>query len=106
MSISTCIAFLFVILVASAYVPRLTAGSKKENEVVAAVDRAEADRETTLLGYSVHESYTLFRRGDADPTAVMDVATTFVKDKGKAYKIVSESGSWTGKFVLHKILQN
>lgn len=102
----TCIAFLLFISMVGAYVPRLTAGSQKESEVVAAVDRAEEDRETKLLGYSVQESYALFRRADADPSAVMDVATTYAKNKGKAYSIVSESGSRTARFVLRKILQN
>ena len=84
----------------------ITAASQKESEVVAAVNRAEEDREANLLGYSVQESYALFRRADADPSAVMDVATTYSKDKGKIYNVVRESGSRTGKFVLHKILRN
>jgi hypothetical protein len=36
----------------------------------------------------------------------MEVSTTYLKDKGKTYKIVSEAGSRTGRFVLKKILQN
>ena len=103
---NTCIAFLLFISVSGAYVPRVTAASQKESKVVAAVNRAAEDRETKLLGYSVQESYALFRRADADPSAVMNVAATYAKDKGKIYNVVSESGSRTGKFVLHKILQN
>ena len=100
-----CIAALLFISIVRTDVPRLAAGSQKESEVVAAVDRAAEDRETKLLGYSVQESYALFRRADADPSAVMNVATTYAKE-GKVYNIVSESGSRTGKFVLHKILEN
>ena len=73
---------------------------------MAAVGKAEEGREARLLGYSVQELYALFRRGDENPSAVMDVSTTYLKDKGKTYKIVSESGSQTGRFVLKKILQN
>lgn len=101
-----CIAALLFISIVRTDVPRLAAGSQKESEVVAAVDRAAEDRETKLLGYSVQESYALFRRADADPSAVMNVATTYAKGKGKVYNVVSESGSRTGKFVLHKILEN
>lgn len=106
MSIFGCIAFLLFLLVPGAYVPRLTAASQKEGRVVAEVDKAAEDRESKLLSYSVQESYALFRRADADPAAVMDVSTTYSKDKGKVYKIISESGSRTGRFVLHKVLQN
>ena len=101
-----CIALALFSLALLAYVPRLAAASHKESEVITAVDKAEADRETRLLGYSVQESYALFRRGDANPSALMDVSTTYTKDKGKTYQTVNESGSRTGRFVLHKILQN
>jgi len=71
-----------------AYIPRVTAASRNQTEILEAVEKAEKDREARLLGYSVHESYALFRRGDRDPSAVMDVATTYIKDKGKSYQVV------------------
>jgi hypothetical protein len=83
-----------------------SAGVSSERDVVAAVDRAKRDREAKLLGYSVQESYALFRRGETKASAEMVVSTTYIKNKGKSYQILRESGSTTGRFVLQKILQN
>ncbi len=106
MSLFLGIVFLLMMSARLAYPPDVAAASQRETEVVAAVDKAEEDREARLLGYSVQESYALLRRGDTNPSAVMDVSTTYQKDKGKTYKIVNESGSRTGRYVLKKILQN
>ena len=101
-----CLVIVLMISARLAYIPRVTAGSRNQTEILDAVEKAEKDREARLLGYFVHESYALFRRGDRDPSAVMDVATTYIKDKGKSYQVVRESGSRIGRFILKKILQN
>src|SRR5690349_1191425 len=80
--------------------------SRTPEDVIKAVDRAEDWREQELREYTVRERYTLFRRGDSSPTAIIVTKTMYAKGSGKTYQIVSESGSWAGKLVLHKILQS
>lgn len=80
--------------------------SRTPLDVTRGVDQAEYSREKNLAGYTVQERYTLFRRGENTPAALLVVETTYNRSNGKAYRVISESGSWAGKFVLHKILQN
>lgn len=77
-------------------------------QVIAKIDAAVKTRVDTLASYTVTEHYTLFRGNDqTHPAAEMTVHTTYRRESGKSYEIVSESGSaFLRKMVLHSILDN
>jgi hypothetical protein len=76
--------------------------------VVRGVDASVKNRIDQLASYTVTEHYLVFRgRGDAKQVADMVVETTFRKNSGKTYKIISQSGSsfWRNE-VLNRLLEN
>lgn len=73
-------------------------------EVIKRIDQAGYAREQNLVGYTVREKYSLFRRGDDTPAAVIVVDTSYKKGSGKTYNVASESGSTSGKLVLRRVL--
>lgn len=79
-----------------------------QNAVIQGIDRSVVRRDNNVLGYTVTENYTVFRNGDAaHPAAQMSVQTTYAKDTGKSYRILSESGSaLLRKEVLERALEN
>ena len=71
------------------------------------VDASVHAREDNLLGYTVTEHYAVFRNHDEQhPAAEMVVKTSYQKDVGKNYTIVSESGSGLLRKVLETVLDN
>lgn len=63
-------------------------------EVVRQIDAAVALRVNSIAGYTVTEHYAVFHGDDqVHSTAEMTVKTTYKKQAGKSYDIVSESGS-------------
>jgi len=61
-----------------------------------------------IAGYTVTEHYAVYRNKDEEhPVAEMTVKTTYKKETGKSYAIVSQSGSEIiRKLVLGSILDN
>jgi negative regulator of sigma E activity len=76
--------------------------------VLRGIDTAVEAREAGLLSYTVTEHYVVFRNKDLDhPAAEMTVKTTYQRDQGKSYEVVSETGSdLLRKEVLGSILDN
>jgi membrane peptidoglycan carboxypeptidase len=72
------------------------------------IDASVAARDENLLGYTVTEVYRVYRGADrTHPAAQMMVKTTYRKESGKSYVIVSQSGSeLLLKEVLGRILDN
>jgi hypothetical protein len=72
------------------------------------LDAAVKARFENTLGYTVNEHYAVFRSNDEiHPVAEMSVKTTYRKESGKTYTILSESGSAImRKFVLGPLLDN
>jgi len=72
------------------------------------IDRSVMHRDDNLLGYTVTEHYTVFRNGDdAHPAAEMTVKTTYEKNEGKSYQVLSERGpTLLRKEVLERALEN
>lgn len=65
-----------------------------EADAIRGIDSSVAAREVNLLTYTVTEHYAVFRNQDkVHPAAEMTVKTTYQKDKGKSYEVLSESGS-------------
>ncbi len=76
--------------------------------IVHGVDASVKNRIDRLGSYTVNEHYALFRgKDETHPTAEMLVKTTYRKQTGKSYDIVSESGSsfWRNE-VLATLLDN
>jgi hypothetical protein len=76
--------------------------------VVRGVDASVQNRIDRLAGYTVTEHYAVFRgKDETHPAAEMLVKTTYRKQTGKSYEIVSQSGSslWRNE-VLHTLLDN
>jgi hypothetical protein len=76
--------------------------------VVRGVDASVKDRLDRLTSYTVTEHYAVFRgHDDTNPTAEMLVKTTYRKETGKNYEILSQSGSslWRNE-VLKTLLEN
>src|SRR5438105_6531710 len=76
--------------------------------VIHQVDAAVKARTDNVEGYSVTEHYAVYRSKDEiHPVAEMKVVTTYRKDSGKSYTIVSQTGSSiVRKLVLGSILNN
>lgn len=76
--------------------------------IIRGVDAAVKARLDGIAGYTVTEHYAVYRGGDeAHPAAEMTVKTTYERETGKSYAILSKSGSAVlQKFVLDSILEN
>ncbi len=79
-----------------------------EASILRGVDAAVKARVDSIAGYTVTEHYAVYRNNDeVHPAAEMTVKTTYRKETGKSYAIVSESGSAIlRKLVLSSILDN
>jgi hypothetical protein len=76
--------------------------------IVRGVDASVRSRIDRLAGYTVTEHYAVFRgKDEAHPAAEMLVKTTYTRQNGKSYEIISQSGSslWRNE-VLHTLLDN
>lgn len=72
------------------------------------IDAAVKARQDGIEAYTVTEHYAVFRNKDeTHPAAEMTVKTTYRRETGKSYAILSESGSaLLRNLVLHAILTN
>ena len=97
---------LFCLLVAMPAAAISQSAQPDEAAIIRGIDAAVQTRLDTLEGYTVTEHYTVYRNGDeAHPAAEMTAKTTYARDSGKSYQILSESGSTTiQRVVLHPIL--
>lgn len=79
-----------------------------EPAVIRGVDAAVHARFDAIAAYTVTEHYAVFRGGDEKtPAAEMTVKTTYQRDTGKSYEVLSETGSETlRKLVLDAILDH
>ncbi len=87
---------------------RMSAEQLDESAVIRQIDASVRSRLDVVMGYSVTESYAVFRGGDeVHPVAEMSVKTDYRKEAGKTYTILSESGSaLVRKAVLGTILDH
>jgi len=76
--------------------------------VLRQVDAAVKARIDGIAGYTAIEHYAVFRNKDeSHPAAEMTVKTTYKRETGKSYEILSESGSGMMRsLVLNTILDN
>ena len=76
--------------------------------VIQGIDASVNARDAEVVGYIVNEHYAVFRNRDqVKPVAEMTVKTTYRKEVGKSYVVLSETGSeMFRKQVLDTILDN
>jgi hypothetical protein len=76
--------------------------------ILGSVDAAVRARIDGIAEYTATERYAVFRNGDeTHPVAEMTVKTTYKREGGKSYQILTESGSaMIRNLVLHAILEN
>ena len=73
--------------------------------VLQGIDASVHAREDHLLGYSVTEHYAVFRKHDElHPAAEMVLKTTYQRDSGKNFNVVSSSGSLLLRKLLDEVL--
>jgi hypothetical protein len=79
-----------------------------EVSIVQHIDRVIMARFEAVLGFTVTEHYAVYRNSDErNPAAEMTLKTTYNKDTGKSYVIITETGSEILKhFVLDALLEN
>lgn len=77
-------------------------------DVLRHIDAAVLARVNRIAGYTVIEHYAVYHGDDqTHPTAEMTVKTTYQRDAGKSYQILSESGSGiVRKLGLYPLLEN
>jgi len=97
---------LFAVCIASTNL--LPAQQANNSAIIQGIDTSVNARNEGILGYTVTEHYAVFRSQDQEhPAAEMTVKTTYQKDVGKRYDILSESGSeLIRKEVLARVLEN
>jgi hypothetical protein len=83
----------------------LPGASSREESIIRGVDQAEAHRGNTILGYTVHEHYSLFRNSSTTPAAEMSIETAYAKGRGKTFSVKSRSGSRVMQSVLDRIIR-
>lgn len=76
--------------------------------LLALIDGAVEHRQQRLAYYTVVEHYAVFHGSEQTaPIAQMTVRTTYSREQGKSYQILSESGSQLVlRFGLHPLLEN
>lgn len=74
--------------------------------VIQGIDASVQARIDHIASYNVTEHYAVFRGNDSEPSAEITVKTTYLKNEGKSYTILSESGSGIMRHELHNILDD
>jgi hypothetical protein len=95
-------------LLAVAASARAQAQQPNEASVIRGVDAAVKARLDAIAAYTVTEHYAVYRNNDnTHPAAEMTVKTTYQRETGKSYAILSESGSeMMRRLILDSILDN
>jgi hypothetical protein len=88
--------------------PAIAAQQIDSAAILGNVNAAVKARIDGIAEYTATEHYAVFRNGDeTHPVAEMTVKTSYKRESGKSYEILSESGSaFMRNLVLHAILEN
>ena len=65
--------------------------TERSQDIIAAIDKAQEDRELKLYGYAAREHYTV-RNSHFNQSAELTATVIYQKEKGKTYKVLSRSG--------------
>jgi hypothetical protein len=103
----SCIAIVFGLSGVTSLHPQqdVNAAVIQNASVIQGIDASVHARESNLLGYTVTEHYTVLRNHDEKhPAAEMVVKTTYRRDVGKNFSIVSLNGSVLLRKMLEEVL--
>jgi len=109
--LSTARGLLAIVFILLAWTTTLRAQQAQQVDtasIVQKVDAAVKARIDGIAGYTVTEHYAVYRNKDeVHPAAEMTVKTTYLRESGKSYVILSETGSeMLRHLVLGAILDN
>ena len=77
----------------------------RDDDVISKIDAAVKARAESIAGYSVQELYSIYRNGEANPSAQVTVKTVYNRESGKDYTPVSATGSsMLRSLVIDKVL--
>ena len=76
-----------------------------DRQIIQGIDAAVLARASAISRYTVQEHYSLYRNGEAKPSAEETIQTVYLRATGKEYTLISQSGSalWRAE-VIDKIL--
>jgi hypothetical protein len=76
-----------------------------DQQIIQGIDAAVLSRATAISQYTVQEHYSLYRNGEANPSAEETIQTIYLRATGKEYTPISQSGSalWRSQ-VIDKVL--
>ncbi len=84
----------FILCLATLGIAPVAAQQVDQASVILGIDNAVLFRVSRVAGYTVTERYAVFRGDDeTHSVAAMTVRTTYRKETGKSYDIISQSGS-------------
>ena len=77
------------------------------DQIIQRIDQAVHHRTQSVAAYTVQELYSIYRNGEADPSAQVTVKTTYTRETGKDYAVVSQTGSsLLRSAVIDRVLAN
>jgi hypothetical protein len=77
----------------------------RDEDAIAKIDAAVKLRTDSIAGYTVQELYSIYRNGEANPSAQVMVKTVYNRETGKEYTPVSATGSsMLRSLVIDKVL--
>ena len=83
------------------------APSLPDVEIIQRIDAAVHARATSVVAYTVQELYSIYRNGEATPSAQVTVKTNYTRAIGKEYTPISQTGSSVMRsVVVDKVLAN
>ena len=105
-AVGLCVGVLFLAQLAIA--PVAAAQQLDQATVIRQIDAAVLSRVNRIAGYTVTEHYAVYRgKDETHPVADMIVKTTYRKETGKSYAVLSSSGSTlVRRLGLDSILEN
>jgi len=81
--------------------------SLQNDEVIRRIDSAVKARIDGIASYTVQELYSIYRNGEASPSAQVTVKTVYTRGAGKEYTPISATGSSVLRSaVIDKVLAN
>jgi hypothetical protein len=99
-----------VVTLAVSIVPARAAQPAPEpspQDIIRGIDAAVQHRTSSIASYTVQEIYSIYRNGEATPSAQVTVNTVYTRVAGKDYTTVSSTGSSVLRsVVVDKVLAN
>jgi hypothetical protein len=89
--IATALTFTLLAFAAARLAAQQT--TQDPNQIIRGIDEAVRHRTTHVASYTVQELYSIYRNGEATPSAQVTVRTVYTRGSGKEYTTIDQSGS-------------